>query len=80
MLKGGVKGTVLFSWCGSGLIMPQKDLERKRELKEGFCCGVWAGSTKRELTGDFSIELCTYNVQGLGIQKNTLNSDFQSED
>lgn len=26
------KGTVLvFSWCGSGSIMPQKDLERERQ-------------------------------------------------
>lgn len=32
------KGTVLvFSWCGSGSIMPHKDQERKTKIRKGSC-------------------------------------------
>lgn len=36
MLTYKTKGTVLvFSWCGSGSIMPQKDQEKKTEIRKG---------------------------------------------
>lgn len=32
------KGTVLvFSWCGSGSLMPREDQERKTKIRKGSC-------------------------------------------
>lgn len=67
--RGGVdiyktKGTVLFSWCGSGSIMPLKDQERKTEIRKGSFA-LWQRSDRANIQREFFLfffKLCAHKL------------------
>lgn len=63
------KGTVLvFSWCGSGSIMPQKDQERKTEIRKGSCWVAHWQHSGRAVIGIFFRVVCTQLLRSTNVK------------
>lgn len=68
------KGTVLvFSWCGSGSIMPQKDQERKTEIRKGSCCGARRQHSGRAVIRIFFRVVCAQLLRSTNVKGSTLS-------
>lgn len=73
------KGTVLvFSWCGSGSIMPQKDQERKTEIRKGSCCGARWQHSRKAVRRIFFRVVCTQLFKPTDVKRDTLSLYFKS--
>lgn len=67
------KGTVLvFSWCGSGSIMPHKDQERKRKIRKGSCSSARWWHSGRAVIRIFFRVVCAQLLRSTNVKGSTL--------
>lgn len=68
------KGTVLvFSWCGSGSIMPQKDLERKTEIRDSSRHGARRQHSERAVIRIFFRVVYAQLLRSTNVKGSTLS-------